>query len=300
MSDANIHPDNAEETDGIDMDTELELEDGTVVTVGSLLKAQKEANEAKERIAGLERFRENATKLMKGESADEQAAYEVLRGAGFSDAEARQYASEYVQDEAGGEETDMEGDVDEAQIEKMLKRTTAKAEGQAEAAMREARDMRLRLLKQEMDRRVVESIDKNPQIVKMLETLDKTRGRDHAAGAWRALQEQVREATLKNLYGRRDATGGQFSEEWVAEEAAKAADAIAGNYRTVIGDIDALGRSPETDGELETLRSQKPVAPPEYKKGMDRGAADASVRDFNVDALTRLAADMGAGGETKV
>ena len=298
MSDQEKAPEQAD--DGIDMDTELELEDGTVVTVGSLLRAQQEANQAKERIAGLERFRENATRLMKGEGADEQAAYEVLRGAGFSDAEARQYATEYVQDEAGGEETDMEDDVDEAQIEKMLKRTTAKAEGQAEAAMREARDMRLRLLKQEMDRRVVESIDKNPQIVKMLETLDKTRGREHAAGAWRALQEQVREATLKNLYGRRDATGGQFSEEWVAEEAAKAADAIAGNYRTVIGDIDALGRSPETDGELETLRSQKPVAPPEYKKGMDRGAADASVRDFNVDALTRLAADMGAGGETKV
>lgn len=301
MSDQEKAPEQAD--DGIDMDTELELEDGTVVTVGALLRAQQEANEAKERIAGLERFRENATKLMKGENADEQAAYEVLRGAGFSDAEARQYATEYVQDEAGvgqEEDGDVEGDVDEREIERMLKRTTAKAEGQAEAAMREARDMRLRLLKQEMDRRVVESIDKNPQIVKMLETLDKTRGREHAAGAWRALQEQVREATLKNLYGRRDATGGQFSEEWVAEEAAKAADAIAGNYRTVIGDIDALGRSPETDGELETLRSQKPVAPPEYKKGMDRGAADASVRDFNVDALTRLAADMGAGGETKV
>ena len=301
MSDQEKAPEQADE--GIDMDTELELEDGTVVTVGALLRAQQEANQAKERIAGLERFRENATKLMKGESADEQAAYEVLRGAGFSDAEARQYATEYVQDEAGGgqeEDGDVEGDVDEREIERMLKRTTAKAEGQAEAAMREARDMRLRLLKQEMDRRVVESIDKNPQIVKMLETLDKTRGREHAAGAWRALQEQVREATLKNLYGRRDAAGGQFSEEWVAEEAAKAADAIAGNYRTVIGDIDALGRSPETDGELETLRSQKPVAPPEYKKGMDRGAADASVRDFNVDALTRLAADMGAGGETKV
>ena len=298
MSDQEKAPEQAD--DGIDMDTELELEDGTIVTVGSLLRAQQEANQAKERIAGLERFRENATKLMKGESADEQAAYEVLRGAGFSDAEARQYATEYVQDEAGGEETDMEGDVDEAQIERMLKRTTAKAESQAEAAMREARDMRLRLLKQEMDRRVVESIDKNPQIVKMLETLDKTRGREHAAGAWRALQEQVREATLKNLYGRRDATGGQFSEEWVAEEAAKAADAIAGNYRTVIGDIDALGRSPETDGELESLRSKAPVPPPEFKKGMDRGSADAAIRDFNVDALSRLAADVSVGGETKV
>jgi len=292
--------------EGIDMDTILEFEDGTEATLGEILQAQQEAAEAAEqaesRIQGLERFRENATRLMRGDGADEQAAFEVLKGAGFSDAEALQYASEYVQDEAGGdqEEGDQEADVDEREIERMLKRTTAKAEGQAEAAMRETRELRLRLLKEEMDRRVVESIDKNPEIVRMLQTLDKTRGRDHAAGAWRALQEQVRETTLKNLYSRRDSEGGRFDEGWVADEAAKAAKAIAGNYRTVIGDIDALGRSPETDGELETLRSQKPVAPPEYKKGMDRGAADASVRDFNVDALTRLAADMGAGGETKV
>lgn len=296
---------NPQNEEAIDLDTELEFEDGTTATLGEILRAQQEAAEAAEQarqqVVGLERFRENATRLMRGEGADEQAAYEVLRGAGFSDEEAKQYAMEYVNDENGGnEETDMEGDVDEVQIEKMLRRTTAKAESQADAAMREARDLRLRLLKEEMDRRVVESIDRNPEIVKMLETLDKTRGREHAAGAWRALQEQVREATLKNLYSRRDAEGGRFNEDWVADEAAKAASAIAGNYRTVIGDIDALGRSPETDGELETLRSQKPVAPPEFKKGMDRGAADAAVRDFNVDALTRLAADIGDGGETKV
>ena len=293
--------------EGIDMDTILEFEDGTEATLGEILQAQQEAAEAAEqaesRIQGLERFRENATRLMRGEGADEQAAFEVLKGAGFSDAEARQYASEYVQDEAGGAEEDggdQEGDVDDQAIERMLKRTTAKAEGQAEAAMRETRELRLRLLKEEMDRRVVESIDKNPEIVRMLQTLDKTRGRDHAAGAWRALQEQVREATLKNLYSRRDAEGGRFDEGWVADEAAKAAKAIAGNYRTVIGDIDALGRSPETDGELEVLKSQKPVAPPEFKKGMDRGAADTAVRQFNVDALSRLALDVGDGGETKV
>jgi hypothetical protein len=134
----------------------------------------------------------------------------------------------------------------------------------------------------------------------MLETLDKTRGRDHAAGAWRALQEQVRETTLRNLYSRRDAEGGRFSEDWVADEAAKAAKAVAGNYRTVIGDIDGLGRSPETEGELEFLKSKPEVKAPEFQKGMDRGAVDKSVREFNVDALSRFAADVSAGGETKV
>jgi hypothetical protein len=203
-----------------------------------------------------------------------------------------------VDGEQGG---DQEADVsDDEQIQRMLKATTREAEQKAEAAQREAREIRLRYLRDAMEKNVVSAIDGNPEIVKMLETLDKTRGREHATGAWRALQEQVREATLKNLYGRRDAAGGTFNEDWVAEEAAKAAKAIAGNYRTVIGDIDGLGRSPETDGELEFLKSKPEVKPPEFQKGMDRGMVDKNVRDFNVDALSRMAADAAAGGETKV
>jgi hypothetical protein len=288
--------------EGIDLDTELEFEDGTTATLGEILQAQQQAREeveqARQQISSLENFRSNATKLMRGESPDVQAAYEVLRGAGFSDDEARQYAQEYVDGEDDG---DQEADVsEEAQIEQMLKKTTRAAEERAEAALRQTNELRLRLLKEQMDKNVVSAIDGNPEIVKMLETLDKTRGRDHAAGAWRALQEQVRETTLRNLYSRRDAEGGRFSEDWVADEAAKAAKAVAGNYRTVIGDINGLGRSPETDGELEFLKSKAPVTPPEFKKGMDRGSVDTAVREFNVDALSRLAADSSAGGETKV
>ena len=286
-----------ENNDALDMDTELELEDGSVVKLGDLMQQAQQARQLESRVQDLTRFQQNATKLMRGESPDVQAAYEVLRGAGFSDDEARQYAQEYVDGESGGQEAEVS---DDEQIERMLKQSTRAAEERAEAALRETRDMRLRMLKTEMDKNVVSAIDRNPEIVKMLETLDKTRGREHAAGAWRALQEQVREATLKNLYSRRDAEGGRFSEDWVADEAAKAAKAIAGHYRTVIGDIDGLGRSPETEGELEFLKSKPEVKPPEFQKGMDRGAVDKNVREFNVDALSRLAADAASGGETKV
>jgi hypothetical protein len=286
-----------ENNDALDMDTELELEDGSVVKLGDLMQQAQQARQLQNRVQDLTRFQENATRLMRGENPDPQAAYEVLRGAGFSDEEARQYAQEYVEGESGGQEAEVS---DDEQIERMLKQSTRAAEERAEAALRETRDMRLRMLKTEMDKNVVSAIDRNPEIVKMLETLDKTRGREHAAGAWRALQEQVREATLKNLYSRRDAEGGRFSEDWVADEAAKAAKAIAGNYRTVIGDIDGLGRSPETEGELEFLKSKPEVKPPEFQKGMDRGVVDKNIRDFNVDALSRAAADTAAGGETKV
>jgi hypothetical protein len=286
-----------ENNDELDMDTELELEDGSVVKLGELMQQAQQARQLESRVQDLTRFQQNATKLMRGESPDVQAAYEVLRGAGFNDEEARQYAQEYVDGESGGQEAEVGED---EQIERMLKQSTRAAEERAEAALRETRDMRLRMLKTEMDKNVVSAIDRNPEIVKMLETLDKTRGREHAAGAWRALQDQVREATLKNLYSRRDAEGGRFSEDWVADEAAKAAKAIAGNYRTVIGDIDGLGRSPETEGELEFLKSKPEVKAPEFQKGMDRGMVDKNIRDFNVDALSRAAADTAAGGETKV
>lgn len=284
-----------ENNDALDMDTELELEDGTVVTLGSLMQQAAQARELQGKVQDLTRFQENATKLMRGETSDAGAAYEVLKGAGFTDQEARQYAQEYVDGEL--QQSDQESDVQESPQQRNANRA---AEERADAALRETRDMRLRMLKDAMDKNVVSAIDGNPEIVKMLETLDKTRGREHAAGAWRALQDQVREATLKNLYSRRDASGGQFSEDWVSDEAAKAAKSIAGNYRTVIGDIDALGRSPETEGELEYLKSQAPVPAPEFKKGMDKGDVEKDVRAFNVDLLSRLALEESNGGETRV
>lgn len=280
----------------LDMETELELEDGTVVTLGDLMRQAGQARQLEGRVQDLTKFQENATRLMRGETPDAQAAFEVLKGAGFSDEEARQYAQEYVD----GEEEGDSAVEPESEMSQMMRKSTRAAEERADAALRETRDMRLRMLKDAMDKNVVSAIDGNPEIVKMLETLDKTRGREHAAGAWRALQDQVREATLKNLYSRRDASGGQFSEDWVSDEAAKAAKSIAGNYRTVIGDIDALGRSPETEGELEYLKSHAPVAPPEFKKGMDKGDVEKDVRAFNVDTLSRLALDTSNGGETKV
>ena len=119
--------------DSLEMDTELELEDGTVVTLGDLMRQAAQANQLRGQVQDLNRFRDNATKLMRGEAPDAQAAYEVLRGAGFSDADARQYAQEYVDNEgrAGGEE-----DVsDEEQIQRMLKQATRDADQRAEAAL---------------------------------------------------------------------------------------------------------------------------------------------------------------------
>lgn len=168
-----------------------------------------------------------------------------------------------------------------------------------EAALRETRQVRLRLMEQEMKKGVVSAIDTNQELAKMLMGLDKTRGREHATGAYEAIQDQIRKTTLERLYQRRDKSGGEFNEDWIQEEAAQAAADVAKSYSTVIGDLGQLGRAPETVSEMDAITAKPPVAPPDFKKGMDRGDVDKSVREFNTDALTRLAAEVSAGGETK-
>jgi hypothetical protein len=155
------------------------------------------------------------------------------------------------------------------------------------------------MMQEEMKKGVVSAIDENGEIAKMLMGLDKSRGREHATGAYQAIQDQVRKATLDRLYDRRDKTGGNFSEDWIQEEAAKAAAEVARSYATVIGDLDSLGRTPETVSEMDTIASKPPVPAPEFKKGMDRSTVDTAVREFNTDALSRIALDISAGGETK-
>lgn len=163
----------------------------------------------------------------------------------------------------------------------------------------ETRQMRLRMMRQEMEKGVTEAIDTNSDIAKMLFGLDKTRGREHASGAYQAIQDQIRKATLDRLYDRRDKTGGNFSEDWIQEEAAQAAADVAKSYSTVIGDLGQLGRTPETVSEMDTIAAKPPVAPPEFKKGMDRGSVDTVMREYNTDALSRIAMEVSAGGETK-
>jgi hypothetical protein len=92
---------------------------------------------------------------------------------------------------------------------------------------------------------------------------------------------------------------GNFSESWVEETAKQAADEVVGTYRTVIGDIDSIGRAPETVSGETQLSSTPPVPEPVYKDGMNRGDVDSAVTNWTTDALSRLAEESSVGEETK-
>lgn len=284
-----------------DLDMMVEV-DGEMVRIGDLVDTVQKAGELLPEIDTLRAFQEATNRFIRRDGEQHEiadAASKMLAGVGYTDQEIREYVRDWTRSQNetqdDGEETAEEAEEDTQEEPEM----TQQNDPRYERLERETKQMRLRMMQEEMKKGVVSAIDENGEIAKMLMGLDKSRGREHATGAYQAIQDQVRKATLDRLYDRRDKSGGNFSEDWIQEEAAKAAQEVARSYATVIGDLDSLGRTPETVSEMDTITSKPPVPAPEFKKGMDRGSVDTAVREFNTDTLTRLALDVSAGGDTK-
>jgi hypothetical protein len=56
---------------------------------------------------------------------------------------------------------------------------------------------------------------------------------------------------------------GTFDDSWLGEEVQKAANKVAKDMLTVIGDTSKIGRVPETAGQTETLYRKEPVELPD-------------------------------------
>jgi hypothetical protein len=282
-----------------DLDMMVEI-DGERVRIGDLVDTIRKAGDMVQEIDDLRAFQEATNQFIRREGEQHEiadAASKMLAGVGYSDEEIKEYVRDWTRSQVeSDQEEEAEEEVSEdTQEEPKMDQNDPRYDRLAQ----ETKQLRLRMMREEMQKGVVSAIDGNSEIAKMLMGLDKTRGREHATGAYQAIQDQVRKATLDRLYERRDKSGGNFSEDWIQEEAAKAAEEVARSYATVIGDLDSLGRSPETVSEVDTISSKPPVPAPEFKKGMDRGTVDTAIREFNTDALTRLAVDVSAGGDTK-
>ena len=276
--------------------------DGERFTVAELVDTIRKAGNVVSEIDDLRAFQDATNRFIRRDGEQHEiadAASKMLAGVGYTDQEIKEYVRDWTRSQNetqdDGEETAENAEEDTQEEPEM----TQQNDPRYERLERETKQMRLRMMQEEMKKGVISAIDDNGEIAKMLMGLDKSRGREHATGAYQAIQDQVRKATLDRLYDRRDKTGGNFSEDWIQEEAAKAAEEVARSYATVIGDLDSLGRTPETVSEMDTIASKPPVPAPEFKKGMDRSTVDTAVREFNTDALSRIALDISAGGETK-
>jgi len=154
-------------------------------------------------------------------------------------------------------------------------------------------------LRSRLGETVSKAMQENSQIQTLLNKSRELNGDEGFADREKNIKAQLEAQIIDNLRTRKG-RGETFNVSWFNDEANSAADTIYNRIRSVIGDPDKIGRSPETASETEMLFSNtKPVAEPTYEKGDTVGSVDTKVRDWNTDALSRLAVDLNTGDETK-
>lgn len=294
-------------SDEISMDTEIEFE-GRTYTLSDLMQAQSQMRDLQGQVDRLNEFKQSTVQLMSGAAGDEQrmqAARVILSESGYSAPEIEKYMSEYQNALSMPEEEyspEQEEEVEGAQmpLEETSEMNYEDTQARQEAARtsEEFRQYRLSMLQREMQSGIHNALDTNKDVEVLLgrlKTGDNSEAFEKARGS---LEQQVHDRTLKMLQDRK-AREGNFNEAWVQDTAKQATEEVLGTYRTVIGDIDSIGRAPETVSGEPTLASKPPVPEPEFKPGMDRGTVDASVKEWNTDVLSRLAEDTSTDGESK-
>ena len=303
LSDSNENP--QVEDDGIEeisMDTEIEI-DGTTFTIQDLLAAQQRSSELEQEVGQLNDFKSSTMQLMSNEVSDEgrmRAARVVLSESGYSPQQIEEYMSQYSDAVNGGSEELEESPEEPAftEGETSMNYQDEEARRRADATSEELRQYRLSMLQREMRQGVNKALDTNKDVDVLLGRLKSGDNSEAFDKARSSFEEQVHEQTVKMLQDRKSREG-TFSEAWVGPTAQEATEKVLSTYRTVIGDIDSIGRAPETVSGESTFASKPPVPEPEFKAGMTRGDVDTSVQNWNTDVLSRLAEDTSAGDESK-
>jgi len=297
-----------EEENSITLEDEIEI-DGRVYTLGEIMEAKQGYDTLNQEVEGLREFKTHTNALMSNnlDSDDRlKAARVVLSESGYTPEQIENYVAEYEQ-AMNGEEDDYDYDEEEdtesyeeesPEIMSQNDPRIDEARRMAEESSNQLKQYRMEKLQKEMQRGINSAIDNNRDLGVILGRLNDDDNQEAFNNAKGRLEQQIHDQTLKMLQERRSREGN-FSESWVEETAKQAADEVVGTYRTVIGDIDSIGRAPETVSGETQLSSTPPVPEPTYKEGMNRGDVDSAVTNWTTDALSRLAEESSAGEETK-
>lgn len=195
------------------------------------------------------------------------------------------------------ETEDVGGDEDDGSAEAVANAIMA-AQQQAQRAQEELQRMKAEQLNQRLNSQVLMGLEMNEKGRKMLSKLEEINGKDALFEARAAIERDIRQQTLDNLRARRTAAG-VFEEAWINEESAKATEQVLAKYRSVIGDPNRLGRAPETDSGAGSIFNRPAVPAPRWKPGVTAGDMESALDAFNKDALSRLAAGLDSGSDTR-
>lgn len=292
----------------MDKSTKITLEDGTEISLAELIQSHKDLGEALEINDTLQKDLEEVGVLFQADTPAERketAVRNVLQNLGYEDEQISQYLGATRQTEDQPEEDEIEevelpdfpdeeetsgGDQEESMSnnQNMNDEMTRAIQAQVESQRAEIQKMRVRELRQSLDLQLDRVLKTNPEFQKLLETSRTLRGEEGVKQAEQSLRAQLEQKALDRMQTRR-AAAGTFEDAWMSEEVEKAVEPIVSTFRSVIGDIDKLGRSSETVTGLdaqEILRS-KPVPAPEYKPGSSISDLESDVKSFAADTIKR-------------
>lgn len=292
----------------MDTNTVITLPDGSEVTLAELLDNRNELKVTKQATAELREELDNVGLLFRSDIPPDQrreAVRRALRVQGYDDAQIDQY----IQATSGGSETpDPDQDPDPDEVEEVelpdLEDEDDETSGgspeddmsnelqqQIEAQRAELHRMRVRELRDNLNRELDNAMKKNPEVQKLLEAAKSLRGDEGVRQAEATLRGQLERQALERMQSRRT-QAGTFEDSWMAEEVGKAVDPVVGTFRSVIGDLDRLGRTSETaDGlDAQEILKSKPVPAPEWKSGMDFSTLENQVKEFTADTISRALA----------
>ena len=293
-----------------DPDAKITLEDGTEITVADLVQSRKDLAEAIEINETLQKDLEEVGVLFRADASMDQresAVRNVLLNLGYEDDQidgylnaARQQAAPAQQPDEDEDEVeeidlpDLEDDTEPSggsNEDTMSDEKAERLQQELEAQRAELHRMRVRELRDNLNSNLDRVLKNNPEIQKLIESARSTRGDDGVNQATQTLRTQLEQRALERMQARRTAAG-TFEDAWMSEEVDKATEPVLGTFRSVIGDIDKLGRSSETvtgfDAQ-EILRS-KPAPEPKYEPGATISDIESQVKSFTSDTIKRALA----------
>jgi hypothetical protein len=236
-------------------------------------------------------------------SASEASVRRLMARTGYSSAEIEDYirstreTPETPEPKGRGSQDD---DEDESEAAQFVQQTRASLEELREATRRQDRNR----LEGQMKEALNGTLDSRTDLGKLYKAISQSRdsegqGETETANLRETLLSDVRRETLDRLRARRLQSGGAWRDEWINEEAAKAASAVYGKFKLLVPNPSRLGRTEDLTDEQAYVSQNKPVSAPVWKKGKSMDEVSKEAHDWAVDTLLRASVDAERGTRTE-
>jgi hypothetical protein len=252
----------------LDMGMKVKMEDGKELSIAELVAKASTADKLKSQNEELSELVE-ATKFVFHEETGPEvraaAIQHLLAHHGYTEEQIADYleqnGADAVTNDGSSDEVPPESAVDDS-----LKEEIKELQGIVAGLQQKVQETRGKALENHMVDQIKAHMAQDEGLKALLSAGAK-RGDDGRRAAEATLAEMMRKRALEGVVLRRQ-QGRMVNEQAVAESVKEAAKSVSDAYRSVIGDVNQLGKSPETVSATESVLKDKfggkPVAFPTY------------------------------------